>query len=306
MPRARALVVGALFLAMLGVAGRARAQACCSGASAITPARLELHEEFLVGLELRAAWMFGSYDAAADFRKNPPGVAQWDFEQDAFVSVRVLRRGQVGLLAPVLESWRRTPTTGSEFGGGFGDLNVNARYDFIYANELSYAPGVALLLGVTVPTGRAPEAAEKPLGSDATGLGAWQLSAGLGLERSFGDFLLSAAGIVSKRTARDVLGVESELGAELSALLGVAYTVSHDTSVAFFGTYGYEGNAAVDGEEAPDTARRRLRLSLSASHSFLDEWRLQGSLFGDPPIDGVGKNQIASLGGTVTLIRSFL
>jgi hypothetical protein len=210
------------------------------------------------------------------------------------------------VLVPVLESWRRTSTTGSEFGGGIGDLNVNARYDFIYGNELSYAPGVALLLGVTVPTGRAPEEAELPLGSDATGLGAWQLSAGLGLERSFGDFLLSAAGILSKRTVREVRGIESELGAEVTGMLGVAYTIRDDASAAVVGTYTYEGNATVDDEEVPNTARKQLRLAAVASFSILDEWRLQGGFFGDPPANGVGQNQIASLGGSFTIIRSFL
>jgi hypothetical protein len=206
----------------------------------------------------------------------------------------------------VLESWRSTSTTGSEFGGGLGDVNVNARYDFIYGNEKSYAPGVALLLGVTLPTGRAPEDAELTLMSDATGLGAWQFSGGLGLERSLGDFLLSAAGIVSKRTARDVRGIESELGAEFSGMLGAAYTLRDDASVAIVGTYTVEGNATVDDEEIPNTTRQRLRLAAVASLSMLDEWRIQGGFFGDPPANGLGRNQPASLGASVTIIRSFL
>jgi hypothetical protein len=218
----------------------------------------------------------------------------------------VLGRGQVGLLVPVLESWRRTSTTGGEFGGGLGDVNVNARYDFIYSNELSYAPGVAVLFGVTLPTGRAPEAAELPLGSDATGIGAWQLSAGLGLERSFGDFLVSGAGVLSKRTTREVRGLESELGTELTGMLGLAYSIRDGTSVAVVGTYTYEGNASVDDEKVPNTAREQLRLAGVGSVSILDEWRIQGGLFGDPPVGGLGRNQIASLGGSFTLIRSFL
>lgn len=299
-------MVALLFFATLAHASRARAQACCAGASAITPARLELHEQFLFGVQLRAAWMLGSYDGDANFHDTPPGVAQWDFEEDVFGSLRVAGRGQLGVLVPVLESWRTTSTTGSEFGGGIGDVNVNARYDFLYGSEKSYAPGIALLLGVTLPTGRPPEEAELPLMSDATGLGAWQFSAGLGLERPFGHFLVSAAGIVSKRTARDVRGIESELGAELSALLGLAYTLSDDTSVAVVGTYGYEGNATVNHEEVPNTARERLRLAAVGSVTVLDEWRIQGGFICDPPASGLGRNQIASLGGTFTVIRSFL
>jgi len=299
-------VSAALLFATFGHGGQARAQACCAGASAITPARLELHERFLFGVEVRAASMFGSFDSDAEFRASPPGAAQWDFEQNVFGSLRLLRRGQLGVLVPVLESWRRTDTTGAEFGGGLGDVNVNARYDFIYGTEHRYAPGVALLFGVTAPTGRAPEAAEEPLGSDATGLGAWQLSAGLALERAFGDFLVSAAGIFSQRTARDVRGIESELSPELSGLLGVAYTVRDDVSVAAVGTYTHEGNAMVEDEKVPNTARRKLRLAAVASVSIHDEWRLQGGFFGDPPANALGQNEVASLGASLTVIRSFL
>src|ERR1700728_1841487 len=86
----------------------ARAQACCAGGSAVTPGRLEAHEDALVGTELRAASVIGSYQLG-DYRASPPGTPEYDFEEDVFGAVRFLRKAQVALLVPIDETYRRTP-----------------------------------------------------------------------------------------------------------------------------------------------------------------------------------------------------
>ncbi|HEX3344475.1 MAG TPA: hypothetical protein VHS09_07865 [Polyangiaceae bacterium] len=151
----------------------ARAQACCAGGSAVTPGRLELHEDALVGAELRAAALLGSYDTGGRYRANPAGDTEGDFEEDLLGAVRVLRRGQVALLVPLVETQRQDPRDGGHFGGGIGDVNLGARYDFVLAGESRVVPGVALLGGVTFPTGKPPELASPPLAVDATGIGAF-------------------------------------------------------------------------------------------------------------------------------------
>lgn len=284
----------------------ARAQACCAGASAITPGRLELHEQALVGVLLSASSGLGSYDGTRSFRATPSGVGELSARQDVVGSVRWLQRGQLSIVIPFHASWRRTPTTGTEFGGGMGDLNFGLRYDAINNREYRYLPGIALLTGVTLPTGRAPESARRPLGSDATGIGATQFSAGLALERSVGDFLLNLTGLASKRTRREVFGVESELGTQMMGLFAVGYTIFEETAAACVLTYTHEGDAHIDGRVVPDTASSRLRLSLAASSTVSDSWRLQGSAFIDPPLDGLGRNQPSTVGATLGLIRSFL
>src|SRR5580700_3230732 len=120
---------------------RAHAQACCAGGSAVTPGRLEMHEIALVGAELRAASVIGSYQPGG-YRASPQGTPEYDFEEDVFGAVRVLRRGQVALLVPVDETYRRTPIDGAHFGGGIGDINFGGRYDFLAAGESRYVPGV--------------------------------------------------------------------------------------------------------------------------------------------------------------------
>jgi len=282
------------------------AQACCAGASAVTPGRLALHEDALVGVQARFAAVYGSYDSTAAYRKAPSGTSQWDLEQDLFASVRVVRRGQLSLLVPFVESWRRAPTTGSEFGGGIGDVNASARYDFTWAREVSFLPGIAALAGVTAPTGRPPESAHEPLGSDATGVGAVQLNVGLALERSFDAWLVSLTGLAAKRLARDVQGVESDLGTQFTLLGAVAYVFPMEASVALATTFTAEGNAKVDGAEVSDTSRRLLQVALAGSLPLDDRWRLQGAAFFNPPLNAVGKNQPATTGVALTGVWAFL
>jgi hypothetical protein len=45
-------------LALVSASGRAAAQACCAGSGAVSPGRLDVHEDALVALQLRAACVF--------------------------------------------------------------------------------------------------------------------------------------------------------------------------------------------------------------------------------------------------------
>src|SRR5580692_6121674 len=78
------------------VAGRAlpaHAQACCAGTGAVTPGRLALHEDALVGIQTKAGLVPGSFDPAGNYVAAPAGANELDLEQDLFGAVRVLQRG---------------------------------------------------------------------------------------------------------------------------------------------------------------------------------------------------------------------
>lgn len=302
----RRLVAAALAVACAFTPGRSFAQACCAGASAITPGRLELHERALFGWSTRAGAALGSYDSRGRARSLAKGGAEIDFEHSVFAAVRWLRRGQAGALMPLVHSYRRSATTGAEHGGGFGDVNLFARYDLTWAREHRYVPGIALLAGLTLPTGRPPESAYLPLASDATGLGALQLNAGVALERAWGPFLVNLLGLASKRFDREVHGVSSSLGTQLSSTLAVGALLGRHAAIAAVTTFTYEGDAALDHHPVEGSARRRLRVALAASVAFSDTFRAQTNIFSDPPISGFGANQLASTGMTLTLVRSFL
>jgi len=290
---------------MLFDAHEARAQACCAGAAAVSPGRLMLHETALIGARLRAATSLGSYDARASFHGNPSGSNEFDFEQAVFGSLRFLRRGQAGAVLPLLESWRRSESTGAEFGSGLGDLALSARYDFVWAGQNSVVPGLALLVGLSLPTGRAPEAARKPLASDATGVGAPRASLGVALEQTFDQVLLGASALVAKRADREVGSVSSARAIEWWLSLAFGYSFENDVGAACTVSYAFEANSSVDGDEVPRTSKRSLEVGAALSVPLGEHFRTQAAAFVTPPLSGAGQNQLAETGLTFSLIRSF-
>jgi hypothetical protein len=283
-----------ILIALVALPHRALAQACCAGSSAVTPGRLALHEDALVGLDARITGAYGSFDPTGTFVTTPSGASETDFEEDAFAAIRLFERGQAALLVPLVET-RRTANGDSEFGGGIGDINLSARYDFVYAGEARYVPGIGLLVGITFPTGTPPESATKPLATDATGVGAYQANLGLSFEKTIGPWLFGLSGIVAKRTTRTAEGVTEALASQWTVLAAAAYT------------FTAEGNASVDDMEQADTRRRLVAISASGLFPISDHLRLQGALTVDPPVGSFGINQpSAGIGGTVTAIYAWL
>jgi hypothetical protein len=297
------LAVGAwIALVACVLPAAAHAQACCAGSSAVTPGRLEAHEDALVGAQIKAGAGVGSYDTGGRFVAPGAGDAEYDFEQDLLGAARVLRRGQLALLVPLVETERRTPQDGSHFGGGIGDVNASIRYDFVLAGESAFVPGIALLAGVTFPTGKPPELASPPLAVDATGVGALQGNVALALEQTFGPWLVNLTGIVAERAPR----FGERLGTQVTLLAAGAYTFPNDIALALSGSYAFEGDAtASDGSDVPLSSRRLTVFTLSGLWPLTDAWRLVGGFFLEPPLDGFGSNQPANGGLTFTVIRSW-
>ena len=305
-PEAAGALVGLLCLV---APSRALAQACCAGGSVITPARLALHEDALVGLQAKAGEVLGTYDPQGHYISQLGGDSEVDLEEDLFGAVRVFGRGQVAVLVPLVQTRRTTPTE-QQLGGGVGDFNVSARYDFLDAGESRYLPGIALLAGVTVPTGRPPEDATPPLAADATGIGAFQFNGALAFERSFGPWLANLTGIVAARTAHD----GETLAPQVTVLAAGAYVFANDSAVTLSVSYAAEGTATcsspsgpcpANSNAAPDSAKAATTITLSLVWPLGDEWRVHGGVYVTPPIDGLSYNQPSLLGVTFTLVRSW-
>jgi hypothetical protein len=300
----RAFVVAlAVITALLAISARASAQACCAGAGAVTPGRLAIHEDALVGLQLKAANAFGSFASDASYLGAPSRTTEWEFEQDLFGALRVLPRGQLALLMPVIQTYRRTPNQ-SSFGGGIGDVNLSARYDFFLAGEARYIPGVAVLAGVTFPTGESIESAEQPLGTDATGVGTYQANLGLALEQTEGPWLFGVTGLVAKRASRTVGAVTTSLAAQWTLLAATAYTFPNDAALALIASYAVEGSPEVNGVTSNATRRMPL-FGMAGLYPFTDAWRLQGGLFLTPPISSFGRNTPAQVEFILAVLRSW-
>jgi hypothetical protein len=280
---------------------------------------LGLHEDLLVGTQARAGDVLGSYDGAGQYLRTPSGASELDLEQDLFAAVRFLQRGQAAVLVPYVGT-RRTGAGPSndggvanltDFGGGIGDVNVSARYDFTLAGASRFIPGLAALAGVTAPTGVPPDARNLgPLAARATGIGAWQGTLGVAAEQIFGPWLVGASAYVAQRTARTVASgpasVHERLGPQWTALVAIAYAWPSEISVALSASYQVEGDATIDGVAATGTARRLPTVTLGAVLPLTDTLRLQGSLFDNPPISVLGLNQPSAVGALATGVFSWL
>lgn len=306
MSRPRLELCSAALLVVVGWSSRAGAQACCAGGSALTPGRLERHESVLVGAQVRAATVFGSYDPDRHYTASPSGATEYDFEEDVFASVRFLRAAQASLLVPIHETRRATPSTGSEIGGGVGDVNLSARYDFLLPGLYRYIPGFAALAGVTFPTGTPPEKATTPLATGATGIGAFQGHFGLAVEQSWGPWLVNLTGLVAKRTSRTVQGGSETLGTQWTLLGGGAYVFESEAAIALFVSYAASGDATRDGVDEPGTGRALTTITASGVLPLGDRWRLLGSVFLNPPTSALGHNDNATAGTAFTVIRSWI
>ena len=288
----------------LAAPARAYAQSCCAGASALTPARLALHEDALVGIQLKASNLHGSFDGERRFFGASTGAKELDFEQDLAGSVRVFKRGQLSAILPMVETYRSVPGL-SEAGGELGDLQLGARWDFTVSGSSRTIPGIALAAGATLPTGRAPEAASKPLATDATGIGAFQGSLVVALEQTFGPWLVNVSGAMAWRAPRTVGDVHAQQGVQLAASAAGGYSFASGPVVALTMSYTAELDATINGEALPGSGRAATRVGVAGGVPFNDLWRMQGSVSTDVPIRFFGWNQPASATLTLMILRSW-
>lgn len=292
----------ALALAVVLCAAEASAQVCCTAGGAIEPARLLMHERALVALQLHGSNGWGSLDGHGAFVGQPDGARDTELQQTLIGSVRVLRRAQFALSLPVVETWRSAGPL-SELGGGVGDLSLTGRWDFLYPAESEVVPGIGVIVGAAFPTGRAPESAGLPLGSDATGAGVHQLRAGVNVEQLFGNFVLSGTVTGSYALSHRVGGVDEQLGPEIGLLLAGGYAIDPVTQLALSLASTRGTDAVIDGYTARGTARALSSVALTAGRGLGRAWRLNAGLSCDLP--WLGENRPVGFGGSFMLIHAW-
>lgn len=284
----------------------AAAQSCCTGTYVLSPARLVEHEDALIGLQAKVAGTFGSFDATRRFVGAPAGTNEIGVEQDLVGAVRLAPRTQASALLPLIQTWRRVPGR-AEAGVGLGDVQLGARYDFTFAGASRVVPGIALSIGAALPTGVAPEAAKKPLATDATGEGAARLSAALSFEQTFKAAFVHLTGSFAWHAPRDLAALEVRRGEELGAIAAAGYQFDGGQVIALSAAYTGELPSTLNGARVKQSGRAATRFgaTLAIPLRFTDGYRLQGGVSLDPPIPGLGKNQPTGAGFTLMLVRTF-
>ena len=304
------ILVAAVLAAAIsaGSERRAVAQACCAGGALVTPARLALHEDYGVGIQTRARSNLGSFDPTGRFASSMG--AEEILEQDFAASLGISDRGQASVVLPAVKTHREAGAL-TEWGGGLGDLALTGRYDFLLASESLAWPGVALLVGVTFPTGTPPDQAKRRLATDATGAGTYDATVGVAVEKTHGHGYAGLTGWVTHRFDRTVPvsgapSIRESFGLRWTALAVGGYIFDSEAALALYVNVFGEGDAAIDGASAPHTSLRLTTAGAAAVVPFRDVWRLQGALFGDVMISGLGRNEPAGVGLNASLIRVWM
>jgi hypothetical protein len=292
----RALVVLAAMLS-----GVAYAQACCAGASLLSPARLTPYEVTLVGLELKTSAATGSTDARGHFAATPAKTGSGDVVLTLHHTLRLGENSQLTWSLPLDLGARWVPGL-SESAVSLGDAVVSFRHDFVLAGESASRPGFGLLASVLAPTGVAPEFAHTVLGADAVGSGSWQVSIGASVEQRWGGLTAQVMLLAQERLPRSALGVSQVFGPGVSLGGALAWTFESELSVALTANASASLPSWIDGGWRPDTARSRTTVGLALATPLAERWRLQASLVGGLPF---GRNEVASFTGSVLLMRTW-
>jgi hypothetical protein len=307
--RLPAIVAGALVVAA-GVAARPRpaaAQACCVGTGLVTPARLRTFEDRAVGMQMRARSVMGAFGPTGGFAMSGDGNRELGFEEDLFAAFRLGRRFQVGLWAPFVQT-SRTVSGFSGFGGGLGDVAANVRFEAVDAGAHGYWPGLAILAGISFPTGTPLDEGgpDDPLSTGGTGTGSYEGNFGLALEEIIGQGFVSLSSWVSKRSARTAQGVEQSFAPSVSGLLAGGYTFGHDRTVGAFASFVRRGDSRDVNGVIANSGIGLATAGAAFALPFWDSWRLQTTVFSDLPIPGWGRNQTVGFGGTLAVIRFWI
>ena len=169
--RARPAAALALFAVAAAVAAvgvvtlaprAAWAQACCVGTGLVTPARLRMFEDYGAGVQTRVRSVMGSFNPGGSYLASRAGNDEVDLEQDFLAAARV----------GAATSRRRSSSPSSRPAGarpacrrlaaGSATWPANLRYDITFAGDDPRWPGVALLAGLSAPTGRTVEDSADP------------------------------------------------------------------------------------------------------------------------------------------------
>ena len=269
----------------------ALAQACCVGTGLVTPARLRVFEDYGAGVQTHVRSVMGSFDAGGNYVASPPGDDEIDLGQDFFAAARVGAHFQASLKLPLAETGRRA-TGVSTWGGGLGDVTANARYDLTFAGDRPWWPGIALLAGLSVPTGRTVEDSGDPAG--ATGIGSFEGNVGLAVEQVMGRSFVLATGFVAQQTSRTVGTITQSFGARFTGLVAGGYAFASELTLGGFVLATHRSDQSM------------VTAGAAAAWPVNDLWRLQGTLSADLPFSGWGRQQPTGAGLTVSLLRVWL
>lgn len=281
----------------------ARAAACCISAGVFGVGRLVVWEELAVGTSVGVGRAQGLWDHEGQFRAYGDTYSELEGIAEIWAIGRLDERFQAYARLPWLYT-RRSAAGESEHGNALGDLQAGIRFEPVMIGEYQELPAIALTLSFLAPTGTRPEDATTSFATGTSGRGVWAVALGLSLERVMAPWFvrLDAGGSLSRPFLRSDLGVQQAYGPTLQVGLFAGRELIADKWVLALGvTNEWEAPMAIDGVTVPSSSARSASLNLSMSWKLGPHWMVQASALATPWVDGLGKNRLGRLGGTVGL-----
>jgi hypothetical protein len=270
----------------------ARAAACCMSATATGVGRLLVWEEFAVGLSSSMAYGMGRWTADGEWRPYSEDYTDIEWRTQLWGMFRLSEKWFVYGQLPFLMNQRSSGDL-QDLDGGLADVQAGVRYEVLQIGEILELPAIALTGAVTAPTGRHLADAEGALASDATGRGAWVLSAGLSLEKTLLPWYvrLDMSASLPLAATRSDLGVSQQYGLSGEVALMGGLEVADNVVVSVFGRYAQEGALSLDQELITNSGQSGASVGSAVSWRLTPHWTVQGGVETGLFVDGLGDNQ---------------
>ncbi len=268
-------------------------------ATAIGMGRLLIWEDFAVGLNTSLRGAVGRWDSDARWRDHADDYEELDWRSEVWGLVRVHRRAAVYAAVPWLVSWRASGAL-ERSGAGISDIRFGARFEALEIGEYVEFPGLAFLLTVSAPTGRAMHETQDVLGADVTTRGAWTIGVGMSLEKTHLPWFvrLDVGGVFALPMERDDLGKTQQLGHSLVlGVAGGAEIVSH-VVLSLVARLTWESSLSIGGVTVDNSERTDAGLGLAVSWRVQPHWTLQLGLDTGLFANDLGDNQSGGVTGS--------
>lgn len=273
------------------------ASPCCVSATHGGVGRLAPWEDAAVSLSQSVAEGLGRWDTDGDFQPYTD-FSEREWRTSAAALVGFHRRALAYAIVPWLVTERSSGDL-ADTGAGLADVELGVRYQWLDFGETPSFPALALVLGLTAPTGRDPSAARGTLASDATGRGAWVPEGGIQLELARRSWFvrLNAMGTVPLPMTRGDTGEAQRFGPGVASSVVGGSGFLRDRLVLSASTrLRIESSLHVEGRPLPGSSQRRLGVGVQGSLALAEHWTLLANGETDLVADGLGRNAPAQLG----------
>lgn len=295
----------AALVALLAV--RVEAAACCVSASAFGLGRLAVWEQAAGQVSLSTSPSPGRWDEHGVYFANAPGTADVEVRPSVSGLISLHERWQLAARVPWVVNSRQADGY-AEAAHGVGDALASVRFEALHIGEYDLVPGVALNLGLTVPSGLAMARTQRLLATDVTGRGAWVVGASVTLEQTWrGRWYaqLAVGATVPLPMASFLVGQMQRFGPTLDSTLAVGVELGRLVVVSCVARGSAESSLRIDERIVPNSSAFDLGVGPAVAWKLHPRWTVQAGLDTGLFIDGLGDNRPARVTFTAGVRHAF-